>query len=350
MTTPFDGQLDDRLLAYHMDWLEPRDRAEVEQLIESSPEIAARSREIEQTLSPLADWNAMPVVPDLEQQVLHRIQREVRASRTTRSLFDIIRFKPISSAWITAWGRFPLSLRESLIAAACLVILGSILVPGMARASAWNQRTHCAGNLSDIGQGLVAYGADYQNRWPFIGPQGATWRGESPDSSAASRFGNETVDVQPLRNSQNRFLLLAHRYVDGASRFVCPTDPLGIVMRADDYSQFRDFAEPRNCSYDSQIMVSDRNQASVQPQLVVYADPNPVFSERNVRLANPAELNSPLHRHPDGQNVLRADGSTQWTRSPRVGIDQDNIWRIEGMQNYSGRDIPRFSTDSFMIP
>lgn len=329
--------IEDRLLAYHMGWLDRLECEKVERLIAESPAAASRSKELQDTLAPLADFNALPVVDDLEEQVLSRVRRETGVS--FGPVAQSVRLDPVS----TEGGRilrFPFSPRELIVVAASVAIILTLVVPGFSKAAALAQRSACAENLRQIGEALGQYGFENSSQLPYAAQACPTgnWLAESG------------AGYRRLRNSSNRFLLLAQGFLPDASRYVCPADRQGLVMRFDDLSLFKDFAEPRNCSYDSQIMFGAGQRVSDHPQKVVFADSNPLFDSPRGASLEPAELNSTVHSRLSGQNVLRLDQSAAWTTSPNVGVQNDNIWQIGTRSRYAGSELPQLATDSFLIP
>jgi len=55
--------------------------------------------------------------------------------------------------------------------------------------------------------------------------------------------------------------------------------------------------------------------------------------------------------HPDGgQNVLHADGRVGWATHGRVGVDGDDIFLVNGILVYVGRERPVSLNDSFLLP
>lgn len=330
-----DQQLEDQLLAYHMGWLDRADTEALERLIESSADVATRSRQLQDSLEPLADWNALPAVDDLENQVLQRIRR--RTEETALPLADAVRFDAVPANRERVL-RLPLSLKELLAVAASVALILTVVVPGFAKASALAQRRACAENLMNIGTALARYGHDHDHQLPFTAEAVGNWL---PDSR---------VGVRPLQNSRNRFALLGRGYLNDAARYVCPADQDAVVMRFDDISQFDDFPERRNCSYDSQITLAGGQHMPEYPQMVMWSDSNPIFDRGADASKRPGERNSVVHRGLSGQNVLRADLSASWTTSPNVGVGNDNIWQIGERLVYAGVELPCLATDSFMVP
>ena len=327
-------QIEDQLLAYHLGWLDRAEMEAVERLIESSPELADRSRALRQAVEPLADWDTLPAVENLEAQVLARIQRETGAALMPARRTIKLDAVPARERVL----RLPLSLKEMMVEAASVMIILTVVVPSLGKASARAQRTACKNNLRQIGAALVRYGYDNDLQLPYAGPADANWSGD------------RTSDPQRLRNSRNRYLLLNQGYLKDAARFNDPADSAAVVMQVVDASRFDDCDIPQNCSYDSQIMIGGGQRLSQHPLKVVYADSNPIFDDAGVSADDADDFNSTVHRRLSGQNVLRSDGSAHWADSPNAGVQNDNIWQIGGLALNAGDDWPQLATDSFMIP
>ncbi len=327
-------QIEDQLLAYHMGWLNRAEMEAVERLIESSPEMADRSRALREAVEPLADWDTLPAVENLEAEVLARVQRETGAA--VMPGHRAIKLDPVPAREKVL--RLPLSLNELVVVAASVMIILTVVVPSLVKASARAQRAACENNLRHIGAALVRYGYDNDLQLPYAGPADPNWSSDA------------TSDPRRLHNSRNRYLLLTEGYLEDAARFIDPADSTAVVMRVDDASRFDDFATPQNCSYDSQIMIGGGQRLSQHPLKVVYADSNPIFDDAGLSAEDADDINSTVHRRLSGQNVLHSDGSAHWADSPNAGVQNDNIWQIGGLALNSGGDWPQLATDSFMIP
>jgi len=72
-------------------------------------------------------------------------------------------------------------------------------------------------------------------------------------------------------------------------------------------------------------------------------------NRRLIRTGN-IPLNSTSHGNAGGQNVLRADLSVKWANTPNVGIDSDDIYRVIGVQQYTGQERPQLRSDAFLVP
>ncbi|MCH8912808.1 MAG: hypothetical protein IIA33_04485, partial [Planctomycetes bacterium] len=194
-------EIKDQLLAYHMGWLDRAEMETVERLIESSPELADRSRALRKAVEPLADWDTLPAVANLEAQVLARVQRETGAE--VMPARRTIKLDPVPAREKVL--RLPLSLKELVVLAASVMIILTVVVPSLGKASARAQRTACANNLRQIGTALFHYGCDNDMQLPYAGAAAANWSGDS------------TPDPRLLHNSRNRYLLLALGYLKDAA-------------------------------------------------------------------------------------------------------------------------------------
>jgi hypothetical protein len=91
------------------------------------------------------------------------------------------------------------------------------------------------------------------------------------------------------------------------------------------------------------------------PRLPILADENPLFADgvplvdaRRLIRMNPATANSHAHGGA-GQNILTLRCEVKWTTTPLVGIDDDSIWTLSGVTDYTGREGPTCATDSHLL-
>ncbi|MCG3136276.1 MAG: hypothetical protein HJJLKODD_00102 [Phycisphaerae bacterium] len=346
--TPKPKEMEDHLLAYHMGWLSRAEMEAVDQQLAADPDLARRSGELGKTLAPLENWSALPAVDQLEQSILDRLKLEPQVTAGVESLPASIRMEPVPASSSRVL-RFPFSLVEVLTAAACLALMAAVLVPGMARAAAMADRYRCADNLRTIGVALAGYGFNNLGALPFADMPRLPEDLSRDTAPPFNWLDDRSAAVQRLHNSRNRYLLVSQNYVNNLDRFVCPADDRAIVMQFEAGRSYADFADPRNSSYDSQIVLGQARTADTHPQLVVYADANPLFDDRVVWNDTPV-LNSMTHQRPSGQNVLRWGGAVDWTQSPNVGVQNDNIWKVGQQRLYQGHELPQSATDTFLIP
>ena len=90
---------------------------------------------------------------------------------------------------------------------------------------------------------------------------------------------------------------------------------------------------------------------------VIIADMNPIFmnvsgneKELNVSLSDALmKKNSPNHGG-RGQNALFCDGSVVFVKGRTVDVSMDDIYTIQGRQNYHGIEVPTSEADIFLAP
>ncbi len=61
-------------------------------------------------------------------------------------------------------------------------------------------------------------------------------------------------------------------------------------------------------------------------------------------------MSSSLNHGARGQNVLYLSGHVAWAETPAAGVGGNNIYLIEGVDDYRGDESPAEPTDSFLLP
>jgi len=315
----------DRLIEYHLGWLDDEQRRRAEEQMEFDPELAAEGRALERLFGLLAAYE-VDVPPDLTERTIEGVERRLRPVK-------------ISPEPVAVVGGGGLSVRDLVAAAAMIAIVLALLVPAYVRAREEGRRAACRAQLRNIGYAVLTYGTTYAGQLPFAGHRaGAYWL-------PVRKPGTPVSD-----NDRHLYLLVRMRLAE-PEWFVCPDRCDGIVMQADRPEAFRTFPERANCTYSFQCMAGPRPRLTDYPRMPILADQTPVFAGgRYVRPCNP-DCNSPNHRSA-GQNVLFADGSVQWTTGPKIGIAGDNIWFLQhkGLDEYLGVETPKSPTDAFLVP
>lgn len=236
------------------------------------------------------------------------------------------------------------SLRDVLAVAAMVVLAVGLGVPSMLAMRERSQRTSCALNLAQVGRGVQSYATTFGNSLPFSGwSENSSWR-PSPDPT-----------VVTVPNRRHVYLLLRTQQVPSAA-LVCPSSK-DVAMPADQVRSHDDFLEARNVSYASQNMAGVRPSLLSNNSIVIFADDTPLFDDglplydlaaRKLGLSDPAQSNSRAHGGV-GQNILRLSGESLWTTTPNSGIGGDNIWTLENVGGYTGREGPKSPTDSHLL-
>ena len=292
----------------------------------SDPQFAALHRDLEATFAALETYDA----PEPPANLVDRTLARVRALRRTEAMAEA---RP---GWRGGWGP-TFSLRELTAMAAAAVLFVGILVPALRQAGRVADRNLCASNLGQIGTALNHYANGNEDALPAAPAEADCWLG-GPGGRRAS-------------NSAALFLLVRLRHAR-PEVFQCPAaggSPFQVG------ADMRDFPTPRSIGYSYQFSIgrairrSDPAIAGVTDQYAIASDENPVFPDG---LFKPERLNCTVSdNHPDGgQNVLYLDGHVQWTDRCDVGVAGNNIWLIDGVYNYTGRERPASPTDTFLTP
>lgn len=316
------------------------ERAALESRLASDPALRQQDESLGEVFRALSQVHPDAPPGDLIQRVLERVSAvatlRLDASAATRAALEqenqrgrVIRMT---------------SFRDILGVAAAIVLLVGVGVPTMLEMRQRGERTQCAWNLGQIGRGVQAYASVFNDSLPFVG-----WTSRSSWQPTA----DPTVQVLP--NRRHIYPLLRQRLV-GPAEFVCPGSS-GVPMAAAQVDSGADFAESRNVSYAYQNMAGVRPSMKSSERLPILGDDNPLFEDglplfdaaaRTLGLGDRSEANSLSHRGM-GQNLLTLGGHSIWTRTPKAGIDGDNVWTLEKVTNYTGREGPASGTDAHLL-
>ncbi|MCG3126139.1 MAG: hypothetical protein CHACPFDD_00969 [Phycisphaerae bacterium] len=315
------------LLDLYLGPISDSQRAELKARVAGDPALAREAEALASVFSALGmlrDDAAPPA--DLEAGIRARVRtaplRLVRAADSELPSGMVVRVR---------------SLRDVLAVAAMIVLFVGIGVPSVLRMRERGQRAGCSANLAQLGQGLAAYAAQFNDSLPFVGwNPTATWQaGAAP----AARV---------VPNRRHVYPLLREGLVRDPSRFVCPSRwdaPMAIT----DIRARHDFAESRNVSYGYQNMAGVRPSPRSDPAQPIMSDDNPLFDDgRFLTLRSGAAANSRAHGGA-GQNILTLGGRVIWSTTPDCGVGGDNIWTLSGVREYHGTEGPRSATDSHLI-
>jgi hypothetical protein len=235
---------------------------------------------------------------------------------------------------------FRIPLREVLAVAACIALLLTVFVPGVADMRGRAQRAMCAGHLGSIFRGMRLYQEAFDGSLPYAGRvANAPW------------LPTAAVSGQPYAsNSRHMYLLVKLSYGPTPEDFICPAVRGARPMRADELAAYVDFPSIRNNSYDSLNLAGDR--PNLRPRLpIAYAgDANPLF--RNGRFDETIDANSAnsFAHGGKGQAIVTLDGSARWMTTPIYGAKRDNLWLVSDIRHYSGTESPTREDDAQLVP
>jgi hypothetical protein len=333
------------LLGYHLGLADEQTRARVEAAFADARQLAAARSAVQKALAPL-EAVPPPVLPaDLVARILGRVaeakntlpMQKPRKLRWRRAAAAQPRAAVPQSG--TA-GRPVLAMREIVGLAAAILIFVGIFVPGSQTARSAAQRIACADNLRMIGNGYTSYAEMYGSEWPFAGamPARASWAA-TPDRTTPQ-----------VSNSRHVYVLVRGRFTPPEA-FACPARPADAPLPPDAVQQFDDFPGLQNNSYSTTFVIRPSRRDEFEPNAPLAADMTPLLDPlHRIVSAAAASLNSDSHGKSKGQNVVRADLSARFFRTPRVGVDDDDIYRLIGVEQYTGLERPTLKSDAFLVP
>lgn len=316
------------LVGYHLGLIDTDGRARVQEAFESRESLEAACASLQSLLTPL-DADTTPELPkNLTQGILDRIEK-------AQSIIPLV---PAAEQG-RAGGPF-IAPRELVGLAAAILIFVGIFVPGYYTARGSARKVICANNLRVLGNGYAGYAETYGSQWPFAGfvPAGTRWaRTDSRDQLYA-------------RNSRHVYRLFRGRFVPAAV-FICPGRPGDIAFQSGDPAAYDDFPDVRNNSYATNFVAGPWHQQMFLPNMPIAAGMTPlVDQDRRLIRGRPVPANSRNHGRASGQNVLHANLSVRFYNSPFVGANKDDIYRVKGVQQYTGLERPQSRNDAFLIP
>lgn len=322
------------LLGYHLGLVEPDVRARVESGFDDAESLAAARAAVQAHLAAL-DAEATPVVPSgLAGRVMDRIER----SRGIIPLPSRLPESPSDAAGSGGSLGAMFTIRELVGLAAVIALFAGVFVPGYRTARNNAQRVVCMNNLGVVGEALENYRQSY-GVYPYAGdlPADGNWM-----------VTGDALGHVPANNSRHIFQLVGDHYVS-PNRLLCPErdaeDPVNWTGSAD----FKAFGGRNDYAFDFwSVSIRNGNSDSRRP---LSGDMNPFVDAKRAPEDLRLNGNSLNHGRPGGQNVLRVDRSVDWTNTPRVGIDNDDIYRVADVKGeYTGLERPRSATDAFLIP
>jgi hypothetical protein len=329
------------LLDYHLERIPEAERAGIEGLVRNDPAARQASERLGRVLDPLDAWTVPPVSSLLPDKIIARVAAVRREERLAEARRVVHLLEPVEAGDRPSPARWLFSLKEVMALAACILLLFSVLVPGVAQVRRDSQRALCASRLGDVYRGLGLYREMDREALPFAGGIGATAWLPSANSSAT-----------PYRsNSRHVYLTLKYRLVKGPESFVCPASPVGRPMNPSFLPESDDFHSSNNITFDTLNLSGDNPPVRPSRAIAYMSDRSPLFLDGRFHAdVDPSLTNSPTHDGGAGQNVLKLDGSVDWFTTPYYGPRGDNLWTRSDVDEYSGIESSADPDDSFIIP
>lgn len=324
------------LLGYALGLLDESERAAVEAAFANRAELDLAVQRVRHVLRPL-DVDRAEAPADLSSRILARVD----ALHRTIPLTAGKSLAPTDGGANTDRGS-SFSSRDLIGLAAAILIFVGIFVPGYQSARRATQRTICANNLRQIGYGAVQYAEANANQFPLTA-------GLPVDAAWAAGAAKSQPEFRHVSSSRQLFPLVQQGYVE-PQQFVCEARPGEIPMTREQAAGRNDFPNVRNNSYSTPILPQQWTRLELDPSMPIASDLTPLVNDDRALVDGAAPENSTSHPWMKGQNVLRANISVIWSPNPRVGLDNDDIYRVMGVNRYTGTERPSNRTDAFLIP
>lgn len=328
-------------------------------LIAAHPEAAKLYANLEDTLTGLDSIKYEPCPDNLVDLTLARLKLTASPKAPQSSkLHDLLkeeqrkqRFIPAATETLRP-NRFWRPAFEIMATAAGILLVAGILFPSFGAIRERSRQVACANNLRQVGQAMVSFTKDNQERLSETQVQaGSPWW----------KIGYQGAETQS--NTRYVWQLVKDGYVDGRA-FVCGGDIQGDEVRynAAQMGDLNDFPSRRNLSYSFILLCEENNNLTRQSRRVIAADLNPLFQNVSFQPTvyqkldefSRVQLNEQLrqmmsrnHRH-RGQSALFSDGSVSFMKT-RI-VNNDDIYTIQNVDTYTGKETPCDPKDVFLAP
>jgi len=344
--TLLNNQQKQLLFDYCIGLTSEKDTAEAQALISSNEEAAEIHSKLKAALAPLDSLEAESCPDDLAEGTIWRLNNFARSSQL--QLQQLLATEQARK--ITAKSRFWRNLGEMAATAAVILGIAGVLFPPLnfARQKSWQAR--CQTQLGSIFQGLSNYISDYEGQLPAVATTtGAPWW----------KVGDQGKENHS--NTRHIWLLVKLGYNNPAD-FVCPGRSQGRALQFDPSKakNCNDFPARRYITYSFPIRCPKPQKGRMLIPKVLMADLNTLFERLPRDYSNSFKLelsealktlNSSNHGR-RGQHVLFGDGGVRFeeTRRVRIGIEDDDIYTLQGIRIYKGTEAPTCETDAFLAP
>ena len=336
------------ILNFYFGCGEEQDLNRARNLVADNPQAAKLYASLQDTLSQLDSIEYEPCPDNLAQVTIARLKLAASAGKTgLQNLLEKEQKKTFPDKTITRQKPLTNIFEVAAVAAMFLIITG-LGFPLFSNIRQKSRQTECQAKMRDIGNGLASYANDNKDLLPSVATTaGAPWW----------KIGHQGAENHS--NTIHLWLLVKENYVD-TEDFICPghKDATPAIFNTELTTPNNDFPLRNNISYSSRI---NCRQVSQHEAIVIMADRNPIFADipqgpENYELDNFTKIlvseklkkiMSPNHNQ-KGQNVLHCDGSVIFI-SDRI-VSNDDIYTIQGVDEYSGCEVPHDDNDIFLAP
>ena len=296
----------------------------VELRLEKEPELGALRKNLTNALDALKLLGAPQAPEDLADRTLARIASARQSTAAT------------ARREFAGGSRPTFSLRELGTVAVAAIIMALLFVPWARQARNRALEGKCAANVGQIGTGMKNYALANRDSLPLACGSNAAW---------LPGYGRK-----PVSNSAGLFHLVAGHYAP-VGVFQCPSDgdAAGEIFAVN--SEMTDFPEGKYISYSYQHALGSSIRLPAAGEMAVLSDKTPVFENGRFQAEFLSSPRTSSRNHGrSGHNVLYPDWGVKWREGARVGVNGDNIFLVQGKEEYDGTESPANATDSFLLP
>ncbi len=341
--TSLSGEQKQLLFDYCIGLTSEEEAAQAQSLISSNKEAAEIHAKLKSAFAPLESIKSEPCPDDLVESTIQRLNAARATQVKLQQLLATEQGRELAAA-SPFWPR----LGKVLASAAVFIIGLSILLSSLGYARNRASQQQCAMNLSRIFGGLTQYASEHDGELPAV-------------AAAAGEPWWKVGDQGRENHSNTRALwLLVQLNYNKAPDFVCSGSSRGKPLQLDTshLSQYHDFPGREYITYSFQIGCRQADSGKLICRRVLVADLSPLFESlpddysKSLRLTLNKELltrNSINHKR-RGQNVLYGDGRAEFIRTRHAGILEDDIYTLQNVDIYEGREVPTCETDFFLAP
>jgi len=307
---------------------DPSAREQIARRIEAEPRLRSLHADLSNTFAALDLTVEAEPPADLVERTMARIrgakQTDALLAREQLARRDVI--------------RPTFSMREIAAVAGIVLVIGVTFSVWFRQADRHRLQTQCAQNVVRIGTGLAGF-ADRND-------------GYMPAATAPRQRWLPAANEPAVSNSSALFQLVKDRSVDPPS-FQCP------AVGGDSFAVepgMTDFPAGKYVNYSFQHSLGPKGLWREDPRLngvtssmAILADSSPVFCNGQFRsecVGRPAGDN----HGGAGQTVLYLDGHEDFKTKASVGVGGNNIYLVDGVNDYKGTERPASPTDSFLLP
>lgn len=335
-----NNQQKELLFDYCLGITSEAESAQAQELVFSNEQAAKFVNSIKASLSPLESITPEDCPAELAEGTIWRIKQTLRTSQVGLSELLKAEQKRKTGFWYDIFGR--------LATAAMFVIVGSALITGgkiatnYARQMSW--QTKCGSQMASLFGGLSNYKNDNNGQMPILvsSPGTPWWK--------VGDQGSENVS-----NTRRMWVLAKNGYLQ-PDAFMCPATKPSCSFNCN-AKEYNDFPKRYLVTYSFRISCPKAAGLEKMGRQVIMGDMSPIFAnvsaaekELNINLSDALmKKNSPNHGG-RGQNVLFCDGSVVFVKGHTVDASLDDIYTIQGKQNYQGIEVPTSEADVFLAP